>query len=194
MRAFFYRLAAVLTYPDCDYSDYIGACLAAAPDCAREHVALFRKQVAGLEIEEAQELFTRTLDLNPVCSLELGWHLFGENYDRGLLMSRLRRELAAAGIEENGELPDHLTHALRLLAEMPPARAEEFASAIVVPALEKMLIAFSGKQNPYELLLQGLAACLEQRYPGIREAALASQQLPIIQNPKSPAFTGSTHA
>ena len=193
MKAFFYRLAAVLTYPDRDYPDYIGACLAAAPDCARELVQSFRKQVAGLDVEEAQELFTRTLDLNPVCSLELGWHLFGENYDRGLLMSRLRRELAAAGIDENGELPDHLTHALLLLAEMPPPRAEEFAGAIVVPALEKMLIAFSGKQNPYELLLQALAVCLEERYPGIRKAAAVQQQLPIIQNTESPAVAGRTH-
>ena len=193
MRLFLNRLAAVLTYPGEDYADVVAACLASAPECAREHVAAFRKQVQGLDTEEAQELFTRTLDLNPVCSLELGWHLFGENYDRGLLMARLRRELAATGIEENGELPDHLTHALPLLAELPPARAEEFAGAIVVPALEKMLAAFSGKQNAYESLLTALLEHLEERFPGIRAAAAAQQQLPIIQSTELQSAGGRTH-
>lgn len=195
MRLFLTRLAAVLTYPHEDYRDLVAACLAAAPECARERVAAFYKQIRTLEMEEAQELFTRTLDLNPVCSLELGWHLFGENYDRGLLMARLRRELAAHGIEENGELPDHLTHALLLLAAMPVQQAIEFAGAIVVPALEKMLTAFAGKQNCYECLLLALAEVLEEQYPGIRQAVASQQPLPILQPTEAdqPA-AGRTHA
>lgn len=195
MADFLNTLAAVLTYPDESYVERVDACLRAAPEYVRGHISAFASHVSGLNTEEAQELFTRTLDLNPVCSLELGWHLFGENYDRGLLMARLRRELAAHGIEENGELPDHLTHALPLLAAMPKVQAQEFAGAIIVPALEKMLAAFAGKQNCYESLLLALAETLEEQHPGIHQAVASQQPLPILPPTETNQSTaGRTHA
>ena len=36
--------------------------------------------------EQIQELYTRTFDINPVCTLEIGWHIFGEDYARGALL------------------------------------------------------------------------------------------------------------
>jgi nitrate reductase delta subunit len=193
MSNFLERLAGVLTYPEADYERRVEACLALAPPSAREHVAAFAEYVRPLSTEDAQELFTRTLDLNPVCSMELGWHLFGENYDRGLLMARMRRELAAHDIPENGELPDHLTHALLLLARMEPGPAQDFAGAVVAPAVEKMLAAFAGKQNPYEFLLLAFAVRLEEQFPGIRDAAVAQQTLPILNPATAAEPAGRTH-
>ena len=70
---------------------------------------------AGLE-----ELYTRTFDINPVCSLETGWHLFGEDYNRGAFLVRMRGLLRQHGIEEGAELTDHLESALRVLSVMEP--------------------------------------------------------------------------
>ena len=41
-------------------------------------LSLFHDQVHVLAQHQLQELFIQTFDLNPVCSLEMGWHLFGE--------------------------------------------------------------------------------------------------------------------
>ncbi len=103
---------------------------------------------------EFEELYTQTFDLNPVCSLEVGWHLFGEEYARGAFLVRMREELRKHGIPEATELPDHLTYALRLVERMAPADAGEFSARYLVPALDKMLAALEGKGNPYESVLR----------------------------------------
>src|SRR6266568_3182701 len=56
-----------------------------------------------------QELYVQTFEFNPACTLELGWHLFGENYERGEFLVRMREQLRRHGIAESNELPDHLT-------------------------------------------------------------------------------------
>ncbi|HEU5453846.1 MAG TPA: molecular chaperone TorD family protein [Terriglobales bacterium] len=180
MSGFLSSVAGVLTYPEADYVSRVRVCIAAAEPEIRERLAPFAEQVCALSVEDAQELFTRTLDLNPVCSLEMGWHLFGENYDRGLLMVRMRNELRRHRIAETGELPDHLSHALPLLEHMEREEAEEFAAAIVVPALEKMLAAFAGKQNPYEHVLRAVMAHLEREFPGVRQVVSAHTALPVL--------------
>ena len=43
----------------------------------------FYRNVEGRSVVEMQELYTSTFDLNPVCALEAGYHLFGEDYRRG---------------------------------------------------------------------------------------------------------------
>jgi nitrate reductase delta subunit len=160
--------ATLLTYPEVDYSQFVRSLTGVLPPECLDHVAGFQSAVVGLSLEAQQELFTQTFDLNPVCSLELGWHLFGENYERGLLLVRMREELRAAGIAEQGELPDHLNYALRLLPTMSQERAMDFAGAIALPALMKMLQAVRGKENPYEGLLSALAVMLHEDFPEIR--------------------------
>jgi len=146
-------LAGLLTYPEVDYPRRIEAILRLAPAECREDLERFSRLVRDLATDPMQELFTRTFDLNPVCSLELGWHLFGENYERGLLLVRMREELRRYRLGESSELPDHLTHVLRLVAQMEQERARDFVAACVLPALEKMLQAMRGKDNPFEYVL-----------------------------------------
>lgn len=159
--------AALLTYPATEDMPDFNSILAVLPSDCHPRIASFRAAVETLSLEARQELFTQTFDLNPVCSLELGWHLFGENYERGLLLVRLREELRAAGIIEAGELPDHLTYTLRLLPRMETERAADFAGAIVLPALVKMVQALTGKNNAYEDLLSSIAVMLRNDFPEI---------------------------
>lgn len=161
------KLADVLTYPRENYSELVLACTVSATDTCKEELRAFAEAVGSLSVEGAQELFTQTFDLNPLCSLELGWHLFGENYERGLLLVRMRQEMRAFGMAEDTELPDHLTYALRLIGRMDHERAADFVAAIVLPALMKMMQAFGGKQNPYELVLRALALMLHEMFPEI---------------------------
>jgi nitrate reductase delta subunit len=159
-------LVALLTYPEADYPQRIEESVEVAPEDCRVQLQQFAVQLRGLRTDQLQELFTQTFDLNPMCSLELGWHLFGENYERGLLLVRVREELRRHGLAESTELPDHLTHVLRLVERMDHEIAADFVAACVLPALEKMLKAVRDK-TPFENVLLAVRSLLRSQFPEI---------------------------
>ncbi len=164
----FDALAALLTYPRKDYAEtatHAVGCCGSAPALIE-----FASRVTHFSVDELQELYTQTFDLRPICPLELGWHLFGEDYDRGLLLARMRGLLREHGITEQIELPDHLSHALLLLARMAPAEAGDFASIIVLPALERMLASMPA-DNPFSSLLQAVRQSMALHFPAAFEPA-----------------------
>jgi len=165
--AIYNALVGLLTYPEADYPQRIEASVQVAPEECRGQLKQFAVQMRGRAADELQELFTQTFDLNPMCSLELGWHLFGENYERGQLLVKVREELRRHRLEESTELPDHLTHVLRLVERMEHEAAADFVAACVLPALEKMLMAMHGKENPFENVLLAVRSLLRRQFPEI---------------------------
>ncbi|HSB77103.1 MAG TPA: molecular chaperone TorD family protein, partial [Terriglobales bacterium] len=165
-------LADLFTYPGGEYRE-----------CVQEYehlepaLAQFKTEIAPLPTLELQELFTRTFDLNPLCCLEIGWHLFGENYERGAFLVRMRQELRRHGVAESTELPDHLSLVLRLLARMEAEQARDFAAACVLPALQKMLAAFSGAENPFQSLLLAVWRVVRGDYP---EILISQEPAPLL--------------
>ncbi len=155
-------IAGLLAYPDGGFRLRLSRCreLCADPQAAA-HLADFDAATRGLDLSGLEELYTRTFDFSPSCALEIGWHLFGEDYHRGALLVRLREELARHGIHESCELPDHLTHVLPLVDRMEPDEAARFVSACVTPAVSKLLAGLEGQQNPYECLFRCLVAILD---------------------------------
>ena len=155
-------LAGVLTYPEEGYAERLEHCrsslAAAGSEEARRHFSRFHEKNQGVPLEELQEEYTRTFDLDPTCSLEVGWHLYGENYTRGEFMVSMRRELRAKGLEEKGELPDHLTHVLPVLGRMDPVQARGFVAVSLLPALDKMLAALNGREAKYADVIQTIRA------------------------------------
>jgi nitrate reductase assembly molybdenum cofactor insertion protein NarJ len=142
----------LLQYPDEGYASRasrIAALAGSAP------LRAFAEAVSRLTASEIQELFIRTFDLNPACTLEIGWHLFGEQYERGEFLVDDRGLLRRAGVTEIGELPDHLLHVLPLIARMSSPDAAEFSRRFLAPALTKMAGALA-KDNPFALSLAGL--------------------------------------
>jgi len=160
------RAGRLVTYPGDTYADDVAAFVASVapwlPEAARD-LAAFAAQVAGLSVEEQQELFTRTFDLNPVCALEAGWHLYGEDYERGAFLVEMRRQLRAHGIAEGGELPDHLALLLALVARLGSDDADALVARALLPAVEKMLPSLESGGSPFLPLVnairQVLAAC-----------------------------------
>jgi len=109
----------------------------------------------------AEEKFTELFDINPACALEVGWHLFGEEYARGMFLVRLREEMRKHELSESSELPDHITHVLAVVAAMPEEEAIRFVKACVQPAVEKMLQAVSKQESPYVDVVRGLSLILK---------------------------------
>jgi nitrate reductase delta subunit len=177
-------LAALLRYPDESYFRSAQICQGALRGVPSDILALlenFCRRISSLSTEELQELFTQTFDLNPVCSLEVGWHLFGEQYERGEFLVRMRQQMRRFGVAESTELPDHLTHVLSVLGRMEQEEAEKFASACVYPALDKMRAGLAEKDNLFEVVLELIARVMENHYERPAELAVQTPALRVIQ-------------
>lgn len=173
-------LAPLLAYPRSDYRAHIERCREALTEVnleAASLIAAFERETRDDAPAQVEERFTRTFDLNPQCNLEAGWHLFGENYDRGAFLVWMRAQLRNFGLTESGELPDHLTHVLLVLARMDSAEADRFATEAVLPALQRMLAGLKGKKNPYENVLRAVQRVLTANHG---EARQRGTRLPLL--------------
>jgi nitrate reductase delta subunit len=151
-------LAEMFEYPRRgDYGALLTRCIDALRHnypAAIDSLAPLRDHVATMSLEQVQELYTRTFDINPVCTLEIGWHIYGEDYARGALLVKMREQLREANLTESQELPDHLTHVLALLGRLAGDEADELASRYVLPSLDKMLKSASATVYPYLALIK----------------------------------------
>jgi len=109
-----------------------------------------------------QKRYVETFDLNPACSLDVGWHLFGDAPERGAFLSTLRDELARAGVDERGELPDHLPALLRLIPREEDAAASALAGRIA-PAVVRLRDVLLAEGNPFADVLSTVAHMLDRR-------------------------------
>ena len=156
-------LGAVLAYPREGYQARVAECrklLRGADEEAAAAMDAFCGSTEELNQVELEELYTRTFDLNPVCTLEVGWHIYGEQYRRGRFLVQARDLLQRVGIDEQGELPDHLMSLLPALIHIEPDDAAVFAGTYLVPAVDKMLSGLEGKANPYEQVLRAVRQLL----------------------------------
>lgn len=154
-------LADLLRYPGDDYLPRLEAVRARCEEAETgKLLAAFGERLDGCSRTDLEERFCRTFDLNPVCALEVGWHLFGEDYKRGALLVRVRQDLAEVGIEEREELADHLIHILPLLGRLEPERADALAKVAVLPAIGKMRESLVQQDNEYRYLLAAVERAL----------------------------------
>jgi nitrate reductase molybdenum cofactor assembly chaperone len=150
------RLSSLFDYPGPDFVAALGACEWEVSTLGPGVVADFESFAAGVRgrsMAQLQELYTETFDLNASCTLDLGWHLFGEQYERGAFLADLRPELQAAGIEERHELPDYFPYLLRLIDKAEPQRATALRH-VIQPAVETLEAGLRDRQSPYEYLVK----------------------------------------
>lgn len=140
---------------------YVAAVSAMLPEVAT-HLQRFRSTVDGLADADWEEMFVRTFDFNPDCALEVGWHLFGEDYKRGEMLAFLRGEMNRCGVPENGELPDHLGNLLRLLASGWDSDGR-FTRRFLIPALTRLHKALTASNPAYAELTQALEGVIRVR-------------------------------
>jgi nitrate reductase delta subunit len=179
------QLAKLFEYPGEDYRACAEACLEMMRSERAEAAASleeFCKGIQDLSTDGLQELFTRTFDLNPMCALEVGWQLYGENYQRGEFLVKMRGQLRGHELRESGELPDHLTHALALLSRLEPDEAAVFAGEFLLPALDKMRASWRENRNAFSALLEAAFLRLRSQYPyDPARIPVGKPELPILQ-------------
>jgi nitrate reductase delta subunit len=119
----------------------------------------FADRAGSTTVGSMQELFTQSFDLTPECALEVGWHLYGEDYERGAFLVRMREQLRAHAIEEGVELPDHLGSLLALVAAAPEETRALVTDALV-PAVDKILAGLERAGSPYHPIVDALRGLL----------------------------------
>lgn len=142
----------------------------AAPDLEQDLAPLYEYTAQRPETE-LEEIFTRTFDSNAERALEMGWHLHGENYARGVFMVRMRKLLREHGVPESTELPDHVSHVLLVLSRADEVLARALATGVVTPALAKIVDGFPKTENPYLGVVTSLRKFLQATYGAVAEGS-----------------------
>lgn len=120
------------------------------PFPGRGHLGAFIRAVRALPLGEWEELYTQSFDLHSETAPYLGYHVWGDRHARGAFMVELAAAQRHAGVEPEGELPDHLGLVLRYLGTTADDDSEP------LPELMRIL----------EPAVGGLAAALEEAFPG----------------------------
>ena len=124
-------------------------------------VAGFSEKTRETSLIGMQELYAQSFDLNPTCALEIGYHLFGEDYKRGEFLANLREAEEPFELGQEQQLPDYLPVLLRLLVQLED---DELRGSLVghcmIPSLKKIVKAFK-EENPFADLISAVQAALE---------------------------------
>ena len=150
-------LAALLDYPAEGYPTAVNRCMLALDSRdggAGQILAPLREKTQEMSVAEIQEMYTRTFDINPVCTLEVGWHVYGEDYARGAFLVKMREKLRENNLPESVELPDHLTHVLILLGRLDGDEADQLAARYLLPAFKKMNDGLLEGDHAYAVVVQ----------------------------------------
>ncbi|MBT3340842.1 MAG: nitrate reductase molybdenum cofactor assembly chaperone [Planctomycetes bacterium] len=158
-------LAGLLAYPRAGFhesaEDWI-AVVTAANSQAGEKLVAFHEMLSSKSPSELEEHYARTFDNSISGALETGWHVFGETYERGGFLVRMRQLCRECGVVESGELPDHLVHVLPVLGRTDESLALELVEEVAVPAVTKVCISLAADENPYESVLDAVLVVLNQ--------------------------------
>lgn len=121
---------------------------AVLPECAGA-LAPLTALLDAPETAVAEEAYCEAFDHCGDRALEIGWHVFGENYARGSFLVFLRERLREAGFDEAGELPDHLSAILRVAPALDEGAAATVLDELTVPAVRRILEGFGDRGNPW---------------------------------------------
>lgn len=123
----------------------------------------FQTWVTKEPVGQVEEIYTSAFDLQGICCLYVGHHLFGDNYQRSWFMAQLKQGYRDKNFTCGNELPDHVVVVLRFLAL---GWEDEFSQVLLeeglVPAMGKMVQAFdTDNHHPYGQVLRSLLLVLQ---------------------------------
>ena len=152
-------IALAYRYPHPAAGDDLLTAIAGLPEGAvRKALQRFADDVVELGLGKWEELHSATLDLSPKFVPYVGHVVWGENYRRGEFMADLNSAMKTAGVDLDGELPDHVAPLLRYIAcvEEPLADLVEVLPGAVATMQDTLKDA--APDNAYRNLLDATAA------------------------------------
>ena len=121
----------------------------------------FWRDLSGVSTEHAQELYSRSFDLSPVCAPYASVHLFSaESFKRAELMTGLIAAYVRVGFDRGTELPDHIALLLQCAPRLDADEWDDLAALVLTPALEKMGEALAKAGSPWRHATRAAQALL----------------------------------
>lgn len=162
-------LAGAFSYPSSEREKFIDewrkTVCEITPESEQE-LELFIEHIKQKTLAEQQEYYISTFDVQALCYLDVGYVLYGEDYNRGVFLANMKKEQKNAGNDCGSELPDHLPNVLTLLPKMnDTALAEELIVSMLIPAVEKMVGSFRIEGNVYQGMLKILLRVMQNNFP-----------------------------
>ncbi len=191
------HLALALEYPDEKSAEYCARTRRVLPEeftDMHEGLTGLEQWLNGATHGQPEEWYSRLFDLNPDCTLNIGYHLFGEQYERGALLAGLVSEHRKVGLGVPDDLPDYLPAILRLLARVEELEdAQTLTSHALLPALSRMKTDLAKSDAPWVPVLIALPAVLESTFDtvSIPEEMYPTRDKTFLGKRELPA--GSTH-
>ncbi|MBI4897563.1 MAG: nitrate reductase molybdenum cofactor assembly chaperone [Actinobacteria bacterium] len=172
-RADAWRIAsALLRYPD----QPLVAALPAIREAALAAKVPHATEVAGLietwlsrELIDLETEYVEIFDLGRSTSLYLTWHQYGDRRQRGLVLSKLKREYMTHGMNPvENELPDWLPLMLEFAATAPEPAGVELLEKWRAP-IEMIRKVLHEQNRPQAVLLDLVSDTLPKLGTGVRE-------------------------
>lgn len=155
-------LAALLEYPTAEWHDLVekaAQILAQQGGSVASAWTAFFEAVQWVPIDQMQERYVQTFELSSNCTLEAGYHLFGDTYKRGEFLAHLRKEQESIGVDGGRQLPDYLPLLLRMVPRIEDAELREaLRDDCILPAVRTMTDRLEAAENPYRALLGAVGA------------------------------------
>lgn len=150
--------ADLLRYPQEDYKDLALAAQQMLesfyPEAAVE-MKPFADYVSEHSDDKCEELYTKTFDVQPICYLDLGYVIFGEDYKRGAFLLHMQEEQKKCGNDCGTDLSDNISNMLVMMSKTDnQALVDELVFKILIPGIEKMISEF--KQARVDLKMKVL--------------------------------------
>lgn len=128
-------------------------------------LAELRSAVLALPPGKLEEIYTSSFDMRAESSLYVGHHLFGEDFKRSVLMSRLKNWYKSKGFSAGMEMPDHLSVVLRFLGRnQDDPDTQEFITECLIPAVTRIIAGLQRSAGPYKPALHALLLILESSH------------------------------
>lgn len=145
-RKHYTTLASLFKYPEKDYilhlkenQDYLNEFY---PEAGKD-LQPFSEYINNQSLSERQELFTKTFDVQPICYLDLGYVMFGEDYKRGAFLLSMQAEQIKINNNCGTDLPDNICNVLTLMSKSKDeAFVEDLVWRIFIPCAKKMIAEF----------------------------------------------------
>lgn len=120
-KTFFKLLSVLLYYPGEDYFRQISEVelilTDMPPDKFKSSILEFINRIKTQSLIQIQETYTAAFDITPTTTMNLSYHICGDNEKRAGLLSRIQQAYLDAGYNRiTGELPDYLPLMLEFLS------------------------------------------------------------------------------
>lgn len=148
-------LANLFRYPDDDFifhlnenQDFLNEFYPAAG----KELQPFSDYMNHCQPDNRMELYTKTFDVQPICYLDLGYVMFGEDYKRGAFLLNMQEEQSKINNDCGTDLSDNICNVLTLMTKSEDVDfVEDLVWRIFNPCVKKMIAEFNSARVDMKL-------------------------------------------